>query len=371
MNSIPEIIDEIRSGRMVILIDDENRENEGDLILAADFVTPQAINFMATEARGLICLSLHHDQISRLGLPLMVKNDNNRSPNQTAFTVSIEAASGVSTGISAADRAHTVRVATNPLAKSSDVITPGHIFPIAAQDGGVLKRAGHTEASVDLARLAGLNQAAVICEIMNSDGTMARVDELKIFAKKHNIKIGTIEALIEYRLATECFVEERESAVVKKSIGLGFQVKLFKDKLSGREHFAFVKGNILASEPVLVRVHVENLMSDIFETAMTQKVSTLQKSIDVIENAGRGVLIYLRNTDLDSSIKQGLQMDEKDYGVGAQILRSLGLTKIILISNHSAKKVGIKGFGLDIVDVVQLYQTTNEEIADHGKSIEI
>ncbi|MCB0350214.1 MAG: 3,4-dihydroxy-2-butanone-4-phosphate synthase, partial [Bdellovibrionales bacterium] len=209
MNSITEIIEDIRSGKMVILVDDENRENEGDLILAADFITPQAVNFMATEARGLICLSLSKEQIARLGLSLMVKDDHNYSPNKTAFTVSIEAASGVSTGISAADRSHTIRVASNPLAKPSDVITPGHIFPIIAQSGGVLKRAGHTEASVDLARLAGLNSAAVICEIMNPDGTMARVDELKAFASKHNIKIGTIEDLIKYRLENESFVEEK------------------------------------------------------------------------------------------------------------------------------------------------------------------
>jgi len=371
MNSIPEIVEDIRSGKMVILIDDENRENEGDLILAADFVTPQAINFMATEARGLICLSLHQEQIQRLGLPLMVKDDHNRSPNRTAFTVSIEAASGVSTGISAADRAHTVRVAVNPLAKNTDIITPGHIFPIAAQDGGVLKRAGHTEASVDLARLAGLNQSAVICEIMNSDGTMARVDELKVFAKKHNIKIGTIEALIEYRLENECFVEEQDSSLIQKTLGKGFRVKLFKDQLSGREHLAFVKGDISGNEPVLVRVQVENLMNDVFDVAINSQDSSLKKSLDMIDSEGRGVFIYLRNTALEGRTLTGFQMDEKEYGVGAQILRSLGLSKIILISNHATKKVGIKGFGIDIVDGVHLFQNKLEESTNHVASLEI
>lgn len=356
MNSIPEIIEDIRSGQMVILVDDENRENEGDLILAADFITPQAVNFMATEARGLICLSLCREQIMRLGLPLMVKDDHNNSPNKTAFTVSIEAASGVSTGISAADRAHTIRVAASPLAKSTDIITPGHIFPIVAQPGGVLKRAGHTEASVDLARMAGLNSAAVICEIMNPDGTMARVDELKSFAAKHNIKIGTIEDLIKYRLETESFIEEKMSAPLSTRFGDGFTVRLFKNNLNGREHLAIVKGDLSGSAPVLVRVHAENVMADVFGDITQPSSEYLHKALALISQVGRGVLLYLRNEDLSARLGQDIPMDEKDYGVGAQILRALGLHKIVLISNHPTKRVGIKGYGIEIVESIALAQ---------------
>lgn len=354
MNSTREIIEEIRAGHMVILVDDENRENEGDLILAADFVTPQAINFMATEARGLICLSLGQEQIQRLGLSLMVREDNNLSPNKTAFTASIEAASGVSTGISAADRAHTIRVATNPLAKPTDIIVPGHIFPICSQSGGVLKRAGHTEASVDLARLAGLNPAAVICEIMNPDGTMARVTELKVFAAKHNIKIGTIEDLIKYRLQTESFVEEIKSIPLVSKFGAGFSAHLFRNKLNGREHLAVVKGQLSAEEPVLVRVQVENILSDVFGDTHSSSAETLQQSLDLISRSHNGVILYLRSENLSACFSDDTFMDERDYGVGAQILRSLGLKNIILISNHLAKRVGLKSYGIEIVETVSL-----------------
>ncbi|OFZ12503.1 MAG: 3,4-dihydroxy-2-butanone-4-phosphate synthase [Bdellovibrionales bacterium RBG_16_40_8] len=346
---------------MVILVDDENRENEGDLILAADFITSQAVNFMATEARGLICLSLCERQIARLGLPLMVKDDHNYSPNKTAFTISIEAASGVSTGISAADRAHTIRVATNPLANPSDIIAPGHVFPISAQPGGVLKRAGHTEASVDLARLAGLNPAAVICEIMNADGTMARVDELKSFAIKHNIKIGTIENLIKYRLQTESFIEERLSAALPSRFGEGFQARLFHNKLNGHEHLAIVMGDLKGDEPILVRMHAENIMGDVFGDIRHPSGEYLQAALSLIAKKGRGVVIYLRNEDLSSRFNAtDLQMDDKDYGEGAQILRALNLKKIILLSNHATKRVGIKGYNIEIVDSIPLYIQSEE-----------
>lgn len=354
MNSITEIIDDIRAGKMVILVDDENRENEGDLILAADFVTPQAINFMATEARGLICLSLSREQIQRLELPMMVGDDYNRSPNKTAFTVSIEAANGVTTGISASDRAHTIRVAANPIAQPHDVITPGHVFPICAQNGGVLKRAGHTEASVDLARLAGLNSAAVICEIMNPDGTMSRVDELKVFAQKHGLKIGSIEDLIKYRLEHESFIEELKVIPLQSTYGEGFRAHLFRDQLSGREHVALVKGYVSGEQPVYVRVHNANIMGDVFGDMTQPTAQNLRASFEYIDKIGSGVIIYLRNEMLSEHFGTDAKMDNRDYGVGAQIMRSLGLKKIYLLSNHTAKKVGLKGYGIEILNTVPL-----------------
>lgn len=348
MNSIQDIIQDIRDGKMVIMVDDENRENEGDLILAADFVTAQAINFMAVEARGLICAALDSAQIRRLGLPQMVKDDVNHSPNKTAFTVSIEAASGVSTGISAADRAHTIRVAASPLSTSADIIVPGHVFPIRAQDGGVLKRAGHTEASVDLARLAGLLPAAVICEVMNLDGTMARTEQLKAFAQKHNLKIGTIEDLIKYRLENESFVEQKVNGAVIETLGRDYRVHTFINRLDGREHLALVKGDLKSSEPMLVRVQVQNSLLDVFSTASGSPRDQLLKSLEIIDREGRGVLVYLTDDNMNISANG----DQRNYGVGAQILHALGLKKIKLISSHPAKRAGLAGFGIEIVDSV-------------------
>lgn len=375
LNPIPELIEDIKSGKPVILVDDEDRENEGDLIIAADYINPQQINFMATEARGLICLCLTNEQCARLELPLMTKDENNRAPLKTAFTVSIEAAKGVSTGISAADRALTVKVAANPSAKPEDIIVPGHIFPIRAQDGGVLKRAGHTEASVDLARMAGLNPAAVICEIMNPDGTMARMPELKEFAKKHGIKIGTIESLIRYRLQNESYVIERAAAQIPSRYGRDFKIRVFENSLDGREHVAMVKGNIDPEKPVLVRVHSECLMGDVFKSLRTRSGDYLEASLNLInESEEGGVLIYLRLEDMGHRLRQRVQSyhqldqgetateeikkvfrsDDRDYGIGAQILRSLGVRKIKLITNSHAKRVGLKGYGLEIVDEVAL-----------------
>lgn len=349
MHSIEAIIEDVRLGKMVILVDDEGRENEGDIILASDFVTPQAINFMVREARGLVCLSLSSDQIDRLGLPQMVRDDLNLSPNRTAFTVSIEASTGISTGISAADRSHTVKVASSPAATPADIIMPGHIFPIKAQNGGVLKRAGHTEASVDLARLAGLNPAAVICEVMNDDGSMARVEDLKTFAAKHDIKIGTIEDLIAYRLRTETFVDRELVRPFESKFGEGFSLQLFRNHMDGHRHMAIVKGELKKDEPTLVRVQVENVFSDVFG----EHQSSVSDALEMINKAGRGVLVYLRNEDIASMVAgTRAPMDDKDYGVGAQILRSLGLTQIILISNHPTKRVGIKAYGIEIVDSV-------------------
>lgn len=371
---IPELIDDIKAGKMVILVDDEDRENEGDLIVAADYITPQIVNFMALEARGLICLSLTSEQIARLHLPLMVKDETNRSPNRTAFTVSIEAAKGVSTGISAADRALTIKVAASPSAKPEDVIVPGHVFPIRAQDGGVLKRAGHTEASVDLVRMASLNPAAVICEIMNPDGTMARLPELMKFADKHQIKIGSIEALIQFRLETEQFVTKRAQAVFPTRYGKDFRIHVFHNQLDGREHVAIVKGQVEADEPILVRVHSDCLMGDVFRSLRTLSGDYLEASLNMIEQEGKGICVYLRMEDMgdrlvqrvqtynqidegmqpDDTLRKVFRSDDRDYGVGAQILHALGVRKIRLITNSHAKRVGLKGYGLEIVEEVSL-----------------
>ena len=372
-DSIPEIIKDIKNGKMVILIDDEDRENEGDLILAADHVNSEAINFMATQGRGLICLALSREQIDRLGLPLMIKDDLNQSLNGTAFTVSIEAAAGVTTGISAADRAVTVRVASDPNSTGKDITVPGHVFPIKAQQGGVLKRAGHTEASVDLSVLAGLNPAAVICEIMNEDGTMARVPELKRFARSNGLKIGTIEDLIEYRIEHDTFVDLTEAAPFLTGLGQGFDVKIFKNNLDGREHMAFVKGEISPEKPTLVRVHSENILGDVFCGELYSTRSNLIQALKKIDEAGSGILIYLRMEDMQGrlinrvkaykqasigqpleSLRKVFHSGKKDYGVGAQILRALGVRKIRLLSNSKAKMIGLKGYGLEIVETIPL-----------------
>ncbi len=360
MDSIPDIIDDLRNGKMVILIDDEDRENEGDLILAADFVTPDAVNFMATQARGLICLSLEPQQIDRLAIPLMVGDERNHSPNKTAFTVSIEAAEGVSTGISASDRAHTIRVASNPRSRSSDVIMPGHVFPIRAQEGGVLKRAGHTEASVDLAKLAGLTPAAVICEVMKTDGTMARLPDLMKFAKEHQLKIGTIEELIRYRLSNETHIEEVSSGPLQTKFGL-FQVKVFKNLLDHSHSYVLQKGVIREDKPTLVRVHVENVWNDLLVASDDIHTSLpYEKALEMMSQAESAVFVYLRKEGPQSSVAlwtgkesdQERKMDPREYGIGAQILRNLGVRKMdILGSPNSAKVVGLKGFGLEIEKV--------------------
>ncbi len=377
MNSIKELIQDMRAGKMVILVDDESRENEGDLILPAEFITPQAVNFMAREARGLICLAMTSEQIQRLGLPLMVREDSNLSPNKTAFTVSIEAATGVSTGISAADRAHTIRVAANPAATAGDIIMPGHIFPIRAQEGGVLKRAGHTEASVDLARLSGFNPSAVICEIMNDDGTMARLPDLKEFAEKHDIKIGTIEELIEYRLEHESLVEEVAEAPFhgfKDIVFENVKLKLFRSKLDHTEHLAFVFGEPgKAQGPVPVRVHTENVLGDVFQCRAANSGDYLRKSLKVIEENGVGVLLYLRQENMGERLLRKVEAlrdiefdmslpsktspfrsDQKEYGLGAQILRALNLHKINIITNNPSKRVGLKAYGIEIEDSISI-----------------
>lgn len=366
-NTIPEIIEDIRKGKMVILVDDEDRENEGDLIMASEFATAETVNFMVREARGLVCLCLTAQQVERLQLPLMVRDDLNFAPNKTAFLVSIEASEGISTGISAADRAHTIRVASLPTAKPSDVHMPGHIFPIRAQQGGVLKRAGHTEASVDLARMAGLNPAAFICEVMNEDGSMARVTDLKVFAKKHNIKIGTIVDLIAYRLATETLVEELASITMPASYGENIKARVFRSSVDGLEHLVIQKGEVVKDEPVLVRVHVDNFTRD-FLSIVQKEASSALESIKAISKEENGLFVLIRGNNRTTGLVQELNvlagmedvsptsplMDERDYGIGAQILRAIGANKIRLLTNKPEKKVGLKAFDIEIVEIVAM-----------------
>ncbi|MYE07569.1 MAG: 3,4-dihydroxy-2-butanone-4-phosphate synthase [Oligoflexia bacterium] len=375
-NTVPELIEDLKSGQMIIIVDDENRENEGDLVLPSDFVNAEAINFMSLKARGLICVALTHKQVEHLGLPLMVDHERNLSPNKTAFTVSVEAAYGISTGISAADRAQTIKVVADPSSSKKDIITPGHIFPIRSHKGGVLKRAGHTEASVDFCRLAGLNPAAVICEIINPDGSMARVPDLKKFSEQHKIKIGTIEDLIHHRIIHESFVEEKISAPFQSDLYKGFTLKVFQDKINNLEHLVFLKGNIKDGSPVLTRVHSSCITGDLFGGQVTKSGKYLRFALEKMNQEGRGVLIYLclesiahrlvnrvqshldfkqiNSSNEKKSSFLPLMADEKDYGVGAQILRALGVTKLRLLTNSTKKRVGLKGYGLEIVETVPL-----------------
>lgn len=365
MNHPKELIEDIRNGKMVILVDDEDRENEGDLVLASDFISPEKINFMITEAKGLVCLALTDKQVDRLELHQMVPKHKNDSSNQTAFTVSIEAKAGVSTGISAADRAQTIRIAAHPNANPAELSTPGHIFPIRAQKGGVLKRAGHTEGSVDLAKLAGLNPAAVICEIMNPDGTMARVPDLKEFAKKHDLKIGTIVDLIKYRLQTESLVEEVAQNIIKDTLGSDINVSVFKDTLTDEEHMAFIVGDIKKDEVIPVRVQAQSIIDDIIggQSLGQQKIFSC---LQFFKKEKKGVLVYIqKNESLKTKVllkDRTFDMDDKNFGVGAQILKKLNLKKVKLVTDSPKKLNSLKAFGVEVVDHISFSEITDLKV---------
>jgi 3,4-dihydroxy 2-butanone 4-phosphate synthase / GTP cyclohydrolase II len=357
LSSIDEIIEDARNGKMFILVDDEGRENEGDLVIPAQMATPQAINFMAKHGRGLICLSMTRKRCEELRLPLMTTHNQTR--HATAFTLSIEAKEGVTTGISAADRARTIAVAIDPASTREDLATPGHVFPLMARDGGVLVRAGHTEAAVDLSRLAGLIPAGVICEIMNDDGSMSRMPDLVKFAQLHNIKIATIADLIAYRRRKERLVNLESEAPFKSQYGGDWQLKVYVDKLTGTENVALVKGNVASPEPVMVRMHQVNVLSDLFWDANNPKTGELHKAMELIADHGRGVVVVLRDqlntTRLADRVRAKAKGEEgparlMDYGVGAQVLVDLGVQNMILLSNTSKNVIGLDGYGLKITE---------------------
>ncbi|WP_240790985.1 3,4-dihydroxy-2-butanone-4-phosphate synthase [Roseomonas sp. AR75] len=347
-----ELLEEARRGRMFILVDDEDRENEGDLVIPAQFATPDAINFMARHARGLICLAMTRARVEQLGLPLMAQSNGTR--HQTAFTVSIEARDGVTTGISAADRARTVAVAINPELGREHIVTPGHVFPLVARDGGVLVRAGHTEAAVDFARMAGLNPSGVICEIMNDDGTMARMPDLVAFAQHHGLKLGTIADLIAHRRRTERLVRRVEDGSIE-GIGGTWRVVVYASTLDHGEHLALVKGDLARPEPALVRMHAASMLQDLVAGRAEHE---LHNAMQAIADAGRGVVVLLRDwraDGLSQAVRAGRERratapELRDYGIGAQILADLGLREIIRLSDNPRPVVGLEGYGLTVVE---------------------
>ncbi len=348
---IEEIIEEARNGRMFILVDDEDRENEGDLVIPAQMATPDAVNFMATHGRGLICLTLTRERTEHLGLELMSRNNGTR--HETAFTVSIEAREGVTTGISAGDRARTVAVAIDAAKGRQDIVTPGHVFPLIARDGGVLVRAGHTEASVDIARLAGLNPSGVICEIMNEDGTMARLDDLIPFARRHGLKIGTIRDLIEYRRKHDHLVECVSEAPFVSDYGGDWTAKSFRNKVDGAVHIVLQKGTVAPGEPTLVRMHAISIYSDVLGQPGPRK-RILQRAMAQIGQHGSGVIVLLMPSSSDqlSAEVGGIKsaaMDLRAYGIGAQILADLGIGDMILLTNAHRNIIALDGYGLNIV----------------------
>ncbi|MCS6900993.1 MAG: 3,4-dihydroxy-2-butanone-4-phosphate synthase [Myxococcales bacterium] len=360
---VDRAIAEIRSGRMVILVDDEDRENEGDLCMAAELVRPADINFMAKYGRGLICLTLTEDQVNRLGLPMMEQVGRGGPTLGTAFTVSIEARHGVSTGISAADRAHTIRMAANPSCRPEDLVTPGHVFPLRARNGGVLVRTGQTEGSVDLARLAGLTPAGVICEIMNDDGSMARRADLERFAAEHGLLILSIADLIAYRLRMDRLVRRiREATVTLDQTRTPWRAIIYEDDLSRRQMLALVKGEISPAEPTLVRMHAGSTMADLFASSGREGGKNLRASIEAIETAGSGVLVYFPpQSDLTEQLAPLAPQAPTparrvlhEYGLGAQILANLGVRRMRLLTNNPRKIPGLEGFGLEIIDRVSL-----------------
>ena len=395
LDSIASAIEDIRAGKMVIVVDDEDRENEGDFIMAARFATPEAINFMSKEGRGLICAALTEERCQELDLTPMVSS--NTSLHETAFTVSIDLiGQGTTTGISAQDRSKTIQALVNPATKAADLGRPGHIFPLKAKSGGVLRRSGHTEATVDLARLAGLEPAGVLVEVMNEDGTMARLPQLLDIAKKFGLKIISIKDLIDYRLTSDSLIEELVRVNMPTKYGQ-FELVAFKEKLSGAEHLALVKGEWAKDAPVLTRVHSSCFTGDILGSLRCDCGEQLHKAMRMVEAAGVGVILYMNQEGrgiglinklkayqlqengmdtVEANLHLGFGMDERDYGVGAQILRALGVTKLKLMSNNPRKRAGLKGYGLEIVETVpievvpnphnQKYLTTKRDKLGHA-----
>lgn len=355
MAPIEDIIEEARKGRMFILIDDEDRENEGDLVIPADMASADAVNFMAKHGRGLICLAMTQDRIAHLGLSMMAQS--NASRHQTAFTVSIEAREGVTTGISAADRARTVAVAIDPASGAEDIVSPGHVFPLMAREGGVLVRAGHTEAAVDVARLAGLNPAGVICEIMNDDGTMARTPDLIAFAQFHGLKIGTIADLIAYRRRHDKIVCRSLETDFHSLHGGDWRMVVYRDVVAGAEHVALIKGDLSSGGPVPARVHALNILDDVLGDADSGKGALIHRAMGMIAAEGRGVVLLLREalpTSLSDRLRARIAGTEepgqlRDYGIGAQILIDLGISEMILLSNTQKTIIGLDGYGLRVV----------------------
>lgn len=384
--SIEEAIEEIRAGRMIILMDDEDRENEGDLCMAAEAVTPEAINFMAKYGRGLICMPMSEERIDALGLPMMV--EDNTAPLGTAFTVSFDARQGVTRGISAEDRAATILAATQDDIRPEDFVVPGHMFPLRARHGGVLVRTGQTEGSVDLSRLAGFKPLGVICEIMRDDGTMARLPDLEEFAAEHNLKIATIADLIQYRLRHDSLVHHVDEARLPTRFGGEFTSHVYTSDVDEQEHLVLVKGEISPDEPVLVRAHTEYVFGDVFSYSSANTSALLRRSMELIEAEGKGVILYLRQEGQSArflgekkrpgrrtaaSTPLGSQpQDFRDYGIGAQILRSLGVRKMRLLTNSPRRLVSLPGYGLEVVECVSLNEPADlvsaENVSAHKKS---
>ena len=387
INTIEEALDEIRQGRMVILVDDEDRENEGDLTMAAEKVTPEAINFMAKYGRGLICLSLTEERLNELRLPMMVSDNTSRF--QTAFTVSVDARKGVTTGISASDRAATILTAIDDSTTSEDLVSPGHVFPLRARTGGVLVRTGQTEGSVDLARLSGLKPSGVICEIMNEDGTMSRMSDLQVFAERHSLKIVTIADLIKYRLHKESLVRRIAEARIPTKYGGLFTAIAYENDVDPFHHLALVKGDLQPDDEVLVRVHSQCLTGDVFGSKRCDCEEQLHKAMAMVEKEGKGVIVYMRQEGrgiglvnklrayclqdlgrdtVEANEALGFQADMRDYGIGAQILVDLGLHKIRLMTNNPRKIKGLEGYGIQVTERIPMESKPSQENIEYLKT---